>query len=187
MSAQKVFRNKPAVFLRVFASSLLPCRCASPLLAERTDYTAGVLAGIHGVYDNLAAETTNRPPAVCLIDMRHPDTVREAMKKPAGQGHLAYLDKMRARIPELSSLRCVAIHYTQLTADDPPKTNFKALLINALDKGINHDYREQLYRIVRQAQDARALRHAVPSRAIRRQARRWEGDPAKFLHHHRCP
>lgn len=120
------------------------------VLAERTNHTDGVLAGIHGIYDSLAAETTNSPPAVCLVDMRHPDTVREAMKKPAGQGHLAYLDKMRARIPELSGLRCVVIHYTQLTADDLPKTSLKALLINAMDKGINRDYREQLYRIVRE-------------------------------------
>ncbi|MCX7007273.1 MAG: hypothetical protein NTY53_08495, partial [Kiritimatiellaeota bacterium] len=50
--------------------------------AELTNYTSGVLAGLNGVYDSLAAETTNSASAVCLVDMRHPDTVREAAKKP---------------------------------------------------------------------------------------------------------
>lgn len=111
---------------------------------------AELLDGIAQVYDKLANETTAKPPAVCMIDMTHPDTVREGLKKPAGQGHLAYVSKIRTRVPELSGLRCVILHYTQVTSEDLPKTNFKALLIDRLDKNINNDYLEQFYRLVRE-------------------------------------
>lgn len=140
------------LILRVSLSGLFLLCWAGLIQAERTNHTTGVLAGITGVYDNLAAETRTSPPAVCLIDMTHPDTVRAAQKLPAGQGHLAYLDKVRARVPELSGLRCVVIHYAELTASDLPKTNFKALLVDRMDKGLNHDFREQFYRLVREAQ-----------------------------------
>jgi GMP synthase-like glutamine amidotransferase len=120
------------------------------LLLHSCQLRAELLDGIAQVYDKLADETTAKPPAVCLIDMTHPDTVREGLKKPAGQGHLAYLTKIRTRVPELSGLRCVIVHYTQITVEDLPKTNFKALLIDRLDKGINKDYLEQFYRLVRE-------------------------------------
>jgi GMP synthase-like glutamine amidotransferase len=125
--------------------------CALAARAEPTNYTSGLLSGINGVYDNLASEATNSPPAVCLIDLRHPDTVRDALKKPADTGHMAYLAKMRARVMELSGLRCVVIHYTQLKATDLPRTNFRVLLINAMDKGLGDGYREQLLKIVRES------------------------------------
>jgi len=134
------------LLFRGIAFSLFILLRACPVQAE----SAGLLAGLDGVYDKLAAETIKSPPAVCMIDMTHPDTVREAMKKPAGQGHLAYLDRIRTRVPELSGLRCVIIHYTQVTAENLPKTNFKALLIDRIDKNINKDYLEQFYRIVRE-------------------------------------
>jgi GMP synthase-like glutamine amidotransferase len=124
--------------------------CAVVARAERTNFTGGALAGISGVYDSLAAETTNSPPAVCLIDMRHPNTVREAAQKPPNPKVQPYLDKMRARHAELSGLRCVVIHYTQLKAEDLPRTNIRVLLINALDKEFSADARAELLRVIRE-------------------------------------
>lgn len=124
--------------------------CAALARAELTNYTSGVLAGLSGVYDSLAAETTNSAPAVCLVDMRHPDTVREAAKKPASTNSLPYLLRMRSRHAELSGIRCLVVHYSQLKAEDLPQTNIKALLINALDKELGRDYREQMLRVIRE-------------------------------------
>ncbi len=118
--------------------------------AERTNYISGVLAGLHGIYDDLTAETTNSSPAVCFIDMRHPNTVREAAKKPPTPKVQPYLEKMRARHAELSGLRCVVVHYTQLKLEDLPRTNIRVLLINALDKECSVEARAEILRVCRE-------------------------------------
>jgi GMP synthase-like glutamine amidotransferase len=127
----------------------LVCLAAAPALrAEKTNFTAGVLAGICGVYDDLNALAAAGPPVVLHIDCKHPDTVREAMKKPS-EGHMQYLQKVRRIYEKHSGLPYQVIHYSQLRGGELNAARIKALIITMIDHDMDQAYTDRLLEVVR--------------------------------------
>lgn len=103
------------------------------------------LDGIEGVYDDL--QELRRPaPLVCVIDTQHPDTIRQKMKEPAGY---FYAPKMRRIVTELSGLRCVVVHYSQITRCDVDRPNVKALMILARSHTMGKACDDGLFALIR--------------------------------------
>ena len=118
--------------------------CANYSENGRMVYRNGVLSGVRGVYDDISAETPQSSSALCFIDMTHPDSVRRS------SGHAKHLEDMRARFSSVSGIRCAVVHYTQIDLAAVNKTNFQALVINAIDKKISDEYKERIVKIIRE-------------------------------------
>lgn len=123
---------------------LLACADAR---AEKTNFTSGILAGINGVFDDLGS-LADGPPTVCHINCHHPNTVREALKKPAA-GHIAYLAKVRRIVEQQTGLPYAVIHYSQLSGESLDRTRIKAVFITMMDKGISSNHTARLLATIR--------------------------------------
>jgi GMP synthase (glutamine-hydrolysing) len=123
---------------------LLACEGAQ---AAKTDFTDGILAGINGVFDDLGSLASG-PPTVCHINCHHPDTIREALKKPA-TGHIAYLAKVRRIVEQQTGLPYAILHYSQLSGESLDRTRIKAVLITMMDKGISSNHTARLLATIR--------------------------------------
>ncbi|MCX6900988.1 MAG: gamma-glutamyl-gamma-aminobutyrate hydrolase family protein [Verrucomicrobia bacterium] len=123
---------------------LLACISAR---AEKTNFTSGLLAGINGVFDDLGS-LADGPPTVCHINCHHPDTVREALKKPA-TGHIAYLAKVKKTVEQKTGLPYAVVHYSQLSGESLDRTRIKAVLITMMDKGISSNHTARLLATIR--------------------------------------
>lgn len=132
----------------ILIASVSLCLLCLDAFAEKTNFTSGVLASINGVFDDLASLCFNGPPVVCHIDCHHPDTVREAMKKPE-TGHLAYLAKVKRIVEKQTGLPFAVIHYAQLTGASLNQSRIKALLITMIDKGLGTNYNARLFATIR--------------------------------------
>ena len=115
--------------------------------AEKTNFTSGVLAGINDVFDDLGSLASG-PATVCHIDCHHPDTIREALKKPK-TGHIAYLAKVKRVVEQQTGLPYAVIHYAQLSGESLDRTRIKAVLITMIDKGISSNHTERLLATIR--------------------------------------
>ena len=115
--------------------------------AEKTNFTCGILAGINGVFDDPAGLASG-PPTVCHIDCHHPDTIREALKKPA-TGTIAYLAKVKRIVEQQTGLPYVVIHYSQLSGESLDRTRIKAVLVTLIDKSISSNHTARLLATIR--------------------------------------
>ncbi len=115
--------------------------------AEKTNYTSGILAGIDGVFDD-PASLASGPPSVCHIIGHHPDTVREALKKPT-TGFLPYLAKVKRIVEQQTGLPYTVIHYSQLNGQSLDPMHVKAVLITLIDKGISSNCTARLLSTIR--------------------------------------
>jgi GMP synthase-like glutamine amidotransferase len=115
--------------------------------AEKTNFTDGVLAGINGVFDDPGSLAAG-PDTVCHIDCHHPDTIREALKKPT-TGLMPYLAKVRRMVERETGLPYAVIHYSQLNGESLDHTRIKAVLITLIDKGISSNHTARLLATIR--------------------------------------
>ncbi|MCX6910545.1 MAG: gamma-glutamyl-gamma-aminobutyrate hydrolase family protein [Verrucomicrobia bacterium] len=115
--------------------------------AEKTNFTSGILAGISGVFDDLGS-LAGGPPTVCHINCHHPDSIREALKKPA-TGHIAYLAKVKCIVEQQTGLPYAVVHYSQLSGGSLDRTRIKAVLITMMDKGISSNHTARLLATIR--------------------------------------
>jgi GMP synthase (glutamine-hydrolysing) len=131
--------------------ALLLALCATAMAADaravKTNFTSGLLANINGVFDDPASLAAG-PPTVCHINCHHPDTIREAMKKPE-TGHIAYLAKVRRIVEEQTGLPYAVLHYTQLDGESLDRTLIKAVIITMIDKGISSNHTARLLATIR--------------------------------------
>ena len=123
---------------------LLACADAR---AEKTNFTSGILAGINGVLDDLDSLASG-PSIVCHVNCHHPDTIREALKKPA-TGHIAYLAKVKKTVEQQTGLPYAVIHYSQLSGGSLDRTRIKAVFITMMDKGISSNHTARLLATIR--------------------------------------
>lgn len=115
--------------------------------AEKTNFTSGILAGIGGVFDDLGS-LAGEPPTVCHINCHHPDSIREALKKPT-TGHIAYLAKVKKAVEQQTGLPYAVVHYSQLSGGSLDRTCIKAVLITMMDKGISSNHTARLLATIR--------------------------------------
>jgi GMP synthase (glutamine-hydrolysing) len=115
--------------------------------AGKTNFTSGVLAGIGGVFDD-PGTLAGGPATVCHINCHHPDTVREALKKP-DTGHLAYLAKVKRIVGQQTGLSCAVIHYSQLSGESLDRTRIKAVFVTMMDKSISSNHTARLLAAIR--------------------------------------
>lgn len=115
--------------------------------AAKTNFTDGLLAGINDVFDDPASLAAG-PPTVCHINCHHPDTIREALKKPE-TGHIAYLAKVRRIVEQQTGLPYAVLHYSQLSGGSLDRTRIKAVLITMMDKGISSNHTARLLATIR--------------------------------------
>jgi GMP synthase (glutamine-hydrolysing) len=115
--------------------------------AAKTNFTDGLLAGINNVFDDPASLAAG-PPTVCHVNCHHPDTIREALKKPE-TGHIAYLAKVRRIVEQQTGLPYAVLHYSQLSGKSLDRTRIKAVLITMMDKGISSNHTARLLATIR--------------------------------------
>lgn len=115
--------------------------------AEKTNFTSGILAGINGVLDDLDSLSSG-PPTVCHINCHHPDSIREALKKPEA-GHLAYLAKVKRTVERQTGLPYAVVHYSQLSGGSLDHTRIKAVFITMMDKSISSNHTARLLATIR--------------------------------------
>ena len=127
-----------------------------PVFAAKLSFTEGPLAGINELFDGVPAVSVAPTPVVCVICTRHPDTIREALREPPGEGYIAYLHKVEGHAERMTGLECLLVHYTQLEGDGLGGRGVKALLIAAMDKRISDEYHARLFSMIR-ATDAPTL------------------------------
>jgi len=135
--------HPPSALLLAFCAMIM----AADARAEKTNFTSGLLAGINGVFDDLGS-LADGPPTVCHINCHHPDTVREALKKPA-TGHIAYLAKVKKTVERQTGLSYAVIHYSQLSGESLDRTRIKAVFITMMDKGISSNRTARLLATIR--------------------------------------
>lgn len=143
-----VTRHSLCFVARAWAVCILALAPACELLADKTNFVSGVLAGIN-LYDDLAGLMAGSPPVVCHIDCKHPDTMRAAIKEGPKSKHIVYLAKLKATVEKLTGLPCVAIHYTQLTGANFNDSRVKALIITMMDRSVDDEFTGRLLALIR--------------------------------------
>jgi len=107
------------------------------------------LGGLEGLYDKFEDAREDAPPAICLIDMTHPDTIRKALELKDGNGRLADMKRIKTRLEELAGVRCFVTHYLSVSSERIEKSSVKAIALNAADKEILKGEREKLFKLIR--------------------------------------
>jgi GMP synthase-like glutamine amidotransferase len=120
------------------------------VLAVPAAVMADELAGIEGIYDRPADLNRSHGPLLCLLDTEHPEVVLADLKK---KGADQYKNRLfRKDLERLARVRCLLLHYTQVTRKDLANPKIKALVITARKKRINRQYDTELFAIIRAIQ-----------------------------------
>lgn len=99
------------------------------------------------VFDGPAALAKTDAPAVCILDIQHPEAARRHLEtKPASEygGR-----KLRAKVEQLTGLKCLLVHFTQVTGQDLDRPHLKAILITGRSKSFSKAQDRQFYGLIR--------------------------------------
>lgn len=126
---------------------------AQPAETRMATFAGGPLAGIDGVFDDLTELAPDRPPAVVVLCLKHPDTLRAALAAPPGPGrtNIDYFTKVARLAHEASGLRALVLHYTQLPDEHVfANTCARALVITAMDTTLGEAYNARIRAAIRE-------------------------------------
>ncbi|MCE5217105.1 gamma-glutamyl-gamma-aminobutyrate hydrolase family protein [bacterium] len=126
---------------------------AQPATTKKAAFSSGPLSAINDVFDDLTELAPDRPPAVVVLCLKHPDTLRAALAAPPGSGrtNLDYFTKVARLAQETSGLRAVILHYAQLPDEHVfANTCVKALVITAMDRTLAESYNARIRATIRE-------------------------------------
>lgn len=100
------------------------------------------------VYDRPAALARLDAPVVCILDIQHPDSLRKDIaEKPLEQFSRRRLQR---RVAELSGLRCLLLHFSELEGKDLQRPQVKAILITGRSRGMGEAQDKKFYGLIRE-------------------------------------
>jgi len=86
-------------------------------------------------------------PVVCILDIQHPEIIRQHLeKKPAAQysGRL-----LRAKVERLTGRKCLLVHFTQVRGQELDRPQVKAILITGRSRSFSRAQDERFYELIR--------------------------------------
>jgi GMP synthase (glutamine-hydrolysing) len=133
----------PRLFSSAFVLVLLFHALVGAVSAAETDAWRSVFATPR----ELAAITE---PIVCVLTIQHPDIIRKQLAdKPVGQygGQ-----RLREQVQQQSGLRCVVVHFTEVSGQDLERGNIRAILITGRSKVVSPEMDARFYPLIRNTQ-----------------------------------
>ena len=89
-------------------------------------------------------------PIVCILTIQHPDIIRKQLAdKPVDEYSGV---KLRDRMQQLSGLRCIVVHFTEVRGEDLDRRHVKAILITGRSKVVSRELDAQFYPLIRDTQ-----------------------------------
>ena len=133
------------------------CAPAGAWSAEKTKAPAELSDAQKKALDQVWAKVYDRPerlrtldhPAVCFLDIQHPDKIREQFQKLAKPVEQARVSLLRERFKQLSKLDCLVVHQTEVVGADLDRPQVKAILISGRSKTLSRARDEQFYELIR--------------------------------------
>jgi GMP synthase (glutamine-hydrolysing) len=99
------------------------------------------------VFNRLEDLANSDTPVVCVLNIQHPEIVREQLTK---QGVNLYSGKkFPERVQALSGMRVLHFHFTEVTGNDLDRPNVKAILIGGRSKSLSPDRDPQFFSLIR--------------------------------------
>lgn len=140
------------------AVGLLVIGSPAPLWsAEKSKAPAELTAAQKEALEQVWAKVYDRPerlktldhPAVCFLDIQHPDILRGQLQKLAKPVEEARACVLRERFKKLSELDCLVFHQTEVVGADLERPQIKAILIGGRSKTFSRARDEQFYELIR--------------------------------------
>ncbi len=87
-------------------------------------------------------------PIVCILTIQHPEIIRRQLAdKPVEEYSGA---KLRDRMQQLSGVRCVVVHFTEVQGQDLEHPHIKAILITGRSRVVSRELDAQFYPLIRE-------------------------------------
>jgi len=100
------------------------------------------------LFDAPAVLKTLDQPAVCYLVIQQADVIRDQLRqKPASENSLM---KTKNRLAELSGLRCLALHFSEVKPDELENPKIKAILISGRSKPTSKELDASFYPLIRE-------------------------------------
>jgi GMP synthase (glutamine-hydrolysing) len=103
---------------------------------------ANPLIGIEDTFDRPAAIAQASGPVVCVLDVEHPDLIRERLRAKSVDQYRGRV--LKQRVTQITGLPCLLVHYTEAHREDLERPNVKAIVLTArrstLDPGLDRDW-----------------------------------------------
>ena len=99
------------------------------------------------VFDRPEDLANSNAPVVCVLTIQHPEIIR---KQLAERGVKRYAGKrFRDRVQALSGMRCLHLHFTEVTGQDLDRRNVKAIFIGGRSKAVKPDRDPEFFGLIR--------------------------------------
>jgi GMP synthase (glutamine-hydrolysing) len=134
-------RDLVILVLFIIGGATMPDLCADESSGEMgLDWTKGL-------FDDPGQLNKDPAPFVCYINSADPSELAGPEAKPS---EISKVKQLKRRAEELSGLRCLALHYTQLTRKDLDKPNVRAVLFTAWKPMRDEFHKSELYAMLRE-------------------------------------
>jgi GMP synthase-like glutamine amidotransferase len=103
--------------------------------------------GIERVFDPPAALAALKQPAICILDIQHPDLIlKQVADKPVQQygGR-----RTQSRVKEITGRPCLLVHFTEVNPEELDQPNVKAILITGRSKEVSKELDRRFYPLIR--------------------------------------
>ncbi|NQT11831.1 MAG: gamma-glutamyl-gamma-aminobutyrate hydrolase family protein [Planctomycetes bacterium] len=102
------------------------------------------------VFDRPEILANTKAPVVCVLTIQHPEIIREQL---ANKGADLYSGKrFRDRVQALTGVRCLHLHFTEVTGQELDRPHVRAILIGGRSKLLKPDRDRQFYELIRNSE-----------------------------------
>lgn len=137
------------MILAVWTATLMAQTAPPAPVTESPQEQARLDAVWNQLYDRPQQLAALKKPAVCLLDIQHPEVIRGQLAKMAKPLEEARQAKLRARLAELSGLDSLVIHQSEVTGSDLERPMIKAILIGGRSKTASRAKDEEFFPLIR--------------------------------------
>lgn len=110
--------------------------------------TPHLLAGVESVFDRPAALADLKTPAICILDIQHPDSIRQHVEgKPIEQygGR-----RTKSRVEQITGMPCLLVHFSETPPEALKHPHIKAILITGRSKVVSTELDARFHVLIRE-------------------------------------
>jgi len=127
----RLLRNCRVVLLAL--AWLAPVACAA---AETDAWRA--------VFNRPEELARSRAPVVCVLNIQHPEVIQKQLADQLYSGK-----RFPDRVQKLAGVRCLHLHFTEVTGNDLERPNVKAILIGGRSRTLKPDRDPEFFGLIR--------------------------------------